>query len=101
MQRAVAPLVKEVRELRQRIDPPKEWLTVPEAARVLLTRWLDGAFEDGADAVADDAITAQWAHVDRTYPDATPVIEAWLRALASDPAAIAAAVERAAGKVGE
>lgn len=32
VQRAVAPLVKEVRELRQQIDPPKEWLVVPEAA---------------------------------------------------------------------
>lgn len=58
-------------------------VSVSEAARVLLDGWLAGAFEDGADAAADDAITAQWAHVDRTYPDAAPVIEAWLRALAS------------------
>jgi hypothetical protein len=55
---------------------------VAEAATVLLDRWLSGAFEDGADAAADDAITDQWAHVDRTYPDASPIIEAWLRALA-------------------
>lgn len=52
-----------------------------EAARVLLDAWLVGAFEDSADAAADDAITSQWAHVDRTYPDAAPIIEAWLRAL--------------------
>ncbi|WP_306150657.1 excisionase family DNA-binding protein [Roseovarius sp. MMSF_3281] len=30
---AVAPLVKEVRDLRRQIAPPKEWITVPEAAR--------------------------------------------------------------------
>jgi hypothetical protein len=61
-------------------------VTVEEAARMLLDRWLCGAFEDGADSVADDAITAQWAHVDRTFPDAGPVIEAWLRALAGGKA---------------
>jgi len=29
---AVAPLAAELRELRQKIDPPKEWVTVHEAA---------------------------------------------------------------------
>jgi ubiquinone/menaquinone biosynthesis C-methylase UbiE len=53
-----------------------------EAARVLLDRWIAGEFEDNADAVADDAISEQWAHVDRTSPDAGPIIEAWLRAIA-------------------
>ena len=57
---------------------------VEEAARVLLGAWLVGAFENGADAAADDAITDQWAHVDRTYPDASPIIEAWLRALSNE-----------------
>ena len=55
------------------------------AAGVLLDQWLFGAFEDTADAAADDAITQQWAHVDRTYPDAAPIIEAWLRALIDKP----------------
>ena len=59
-----------------------EPVTVQEAARVLLENWIAGEFEDSADAFADDAITEQWAHVDRTFPDAGPVIEAWLRALA-------------------
>lgn len=72
-------------------NPPDEcnWIaaepapvTVQEAARVLLEKWTAGEFEDSADAVADDAITDQWAHVDRTFPDAGMVIEAWLRALA-------------------
>ena len=35
-------------------------------------------------AATDDAITDQWAHVDRTYPDASPIIEAWLRALSNE-----------------
>jgi hypothetical protein len=51
---------------------------------VLHDAWLAGLFEDGADACADDAITDQWAHVDRTYPDASPIIDAWLRALAGE-----------------
>lgn len=59
-----------------------EPVTVQDAALVLLKRWTAGEFEDSADAVADDAITEQWAHVDRTFPDAGKVIEAWLRALA-------------------
>lgn len=29
---AVAPLAREIRELRQRIDPPREWVSVAEAA---------------------------------------------------------------------
>lgn len=57
-----------------------EPVTVQDAALVLLKRWTAGEFEDSADAVADDAITEQWAHVDRTFPDAGKVIEAWLRA---------------------
>lgn len=32
---AIAPLTKEVRELRNRLDPPKEWLTISEAAKLL------------------------------------------------------------------
>lgn len=65
-----------------RILAALEPVTVQEAARVLLAKWRDGEFEDSADAIADDAITDQWAHVDRTYPDANPIIEAWLRAIA-------------------
>jgi len=60
---------------------PAREVTVREAAKVLLEAWLNGAFEDTADAAADDAITDQWAHVDRTFPDANPIVEAWLRAL--------------------
>lgn len=63
-----------------------EPVTVQEAARVLLGQWLSGSFEDTADAIADDAIISQWAHVDRTYPDANPIIESWLRALAQKDA---------------
>ena len=29
---AVAPLAKEIRDLRAKLDPPKEWVSVQEAA---------------------------------------------------------------------
>lgn len=29
---AVAPLAREIRDLRAKLDPPKEWVTIPEAA---------------------------------------------------------------------
>lgn len=32
---AIAPLTKELRELRRRLAPPREWLTVAEAAHQL------------------------------------------------------------------
>jgi excisionase family DNA binding protein len=32
---AIAPLRKEVRDLCNRLDPPKEWLTISEAAKQL------------------------------------------------------------------
>lgn len=59
-------------------------ITPQMAAKLLLDRWGAGEFEDGADAIADDAITDQWAHVDRTYPDANPIIEAWLSTIAQE-----------------
>ncbi|MFC4731778.1 hypothetical protein [Salipiger abyssi] len=68
-------------QLAEAREEGRRSVTMAEAAKVLLDAWLIGAFEDGADAAADDAITDQWAHVDRTYPDAAPVVEAWLRAL--------------------
>ncbi|MEH6505034.1 MAG: hypothetical protein V7786_02075 [Sulfitobacter litoralis] len=48
-------------------------MTVAEAAKVLLDRWLVGEFEDTADAEADDAL--------ESGNDSTAIIETWLRAL--------------------
>lgn len=42
----IAPLRAELRELRQKIAPPKDWLTIPEAAEhygkspVTIRRWI-------------------------------------------------------------
>jgi excisionase family DNA binding protein len=33
VQSAVAPLIQEIRELRQKIEPPQEWLNVADAAK--------------------------------------------------------------------
>lgn len=44
---AVAPLAREIRDLRTKLDPPKEWLTVKEAeahfgvSASTLYRWID------------------------------------------------------------
>jgi len=32
--RAVAPLVEEVRSLKEKIDPRPEWVSIPEAAKI-------------------------------------------------------------------
>ncbi|WP_164989274.1 helix-turn-helix domain-containing protein [Roseovarius sp. A46] len=33
VQSAIAPLVREIRDLRQKIEPPQEWLNVADAAK--------------------------------------------------------------------
>lgn len=44
---AVAPLAREIRDLKAKLDPPKEWLTVKEAEKYFdvsastLYRWID------------------------------------------------------------
>lgn len=49
-----------------------------QQVRALMERWLDGEFEGTADEAAQIAIEEQGADL-----DATPVIEAWLIALAA------------------
>lgn len=56
-------------------------VTVHEAAKVLLGEWLEGNFENTADAEADDAFEAG--------NDSTAIIETWIRALSSEQPIIA------------
>jgi len=59
--------------------PPTPTDPVKDAAKVLLAAWAEGLFENGADAVADDFISAN-----PIMPDASDFLEVWLRALAGD-----------------